>query len=674
MGGKIFINYRRGDDPGYTQALYQRLEDEFAAGDLFMDVEGHIKPGDDFVEVLIRQVAACDVLVAVIGPRWADLMAERAGATDDFVAIEIKAALDQGKRVIPVLVGGAAMPRADRVPEPIRALARRNAVGLRPERFKADCQGLVTALKEHLAAAERERAAHTHAERAAAEAEREERESEEAARIAAAEERGRAQALSGLSPEEVAKAEELANWDAIMGRADAQALRDHLARFPRGVTAQFTLAKLEEALWAALGPSPDIASLKAFLDEFPKGTYAPTARMELATLEARADAVRAEERQRAQETADWAAVAGSADPAAIERFLTAWPWGRHAAAARARLGELRGRHFGRRVAAYIGGATAIVVIAYFTLVPGEAIWRLLYDRSRHTIWANCGGHLAITPDGRHLIGSRFRSGGVMTVCELPSGREVRSIGLGSEHVYVRSVAVTPDGRHVISVYNNATTKVWELESGRELRTLSQYMNSFGALAVTPDSARVVTGDDSKSIKVWELASGRELHRLSEGSSVLSLTITPDGRHVISGTLDSAIKVWELASGRQVGAVSGHSGLVASLAVTPDGRHVISGGREGAIRVWELGTGRNPRVLRGHSDNISSLAVAPDGRRLVSGSWDHTIKVWELESGRELRTLTGHSRAVISVGVTPDGRHVISASGDQTTKVWDISGL
>jgi len=66
MAGKIFINYRRGDDPGFTQALYQRLEDEFPAGDLFMDVEGHIKPRDDFVEVLNSQVAACDVLLAVL--------------------------------------------------------------------------------------------------------------------------------------------------------------------------------------------------------------------------------------------------------------------------------------------------------------------------------------------------------------------------------------------------------------------------------------------------------------------------------------------------------------------------------------------------------------------------------------------------------------------------------
>jgi len=124
-----------------------------------MDVEGHIKPGDHFEKVLNAQVAAADVVLVVIGPRWTESLAARQSDRNDYVAIEIKAALDQGKRVIPVLVGGALLPRADTLPEAIRQLVFRQAVGIRPERFKADCQSLVTALKDSLAAAEQERAA-----------------------------------------------------------------------------------------------------------------------------------------------------------------------------------------------------------------------------------------------------------------------------------------------------------------------------------------------------------------------------------------------------------------------------------------------------------------------------------------------------------------------------------
>lgn len=302
MSGKIFINYRRGDDAGFAHALYQRLQDEFTAADLFMDVQGHIKPGDDFVEVLVAQVAASDVLLVVIGPRWSDLLTARQSDPDDFVAIEIKAALDQGKRVIPVLVGGAPMPPADILPEQIRSLARRQAVGLRPERFLTDCQGLVAALKEHLVAASQERAARTEVERQTAETARHKAQEFAAERANAAEELVRAESALGLSAEEISKAEELANWNFVKVGSDTQELRDHLARFPGGTTERYALAKLDELVWVGLGSAPSIGQLEAYLNEFPKGVYVSNAQAEIGKRQKSEAGAKAAERRSPMET------------------------------------------------------------------------------------------------------------------------------------------------------------------------------------------------------------------------------------------------------------------------------------------------------------------------------------------------------------------------------------
>jgi hypothetical protein len=279
-----------------------------------MDVEGSIKPGDDFVEVLSTQVGACDVMLAIIGPRWRDLLVGRASDPADFVTIEIRTAFGMGKRVIPVLVGGASIQHADELPEAIQPLARRNAVGLRPERFKADCQGLVTALKEQLAGAEKERAARTEAERAAAEADRHKREAEEAARIDAAEVRARAQRVAGMSPEEIRKAEELVNWDFIKERDQPQELLDHLARFPNGVTTRNARARLEDLVWDGITftpAAPTVETLKAFLNEFPDGKNAEEARAQLKDLERNAAEAKAADEQRRQETEAWDTIASS---------------------------------------------------------------------------------------------------------------------------------------------------------------------------------------------------------------------------------------------------------------------------------------------------------------------------------------------------------------------------
>jgi formylglycine-generating enzyme required for sulfatase activity len=377
MAGKIFINYRRGDDAGFTHALYQRLEEEFSPADLFMDVEGHIKPGDDFVEVLNAQIAAADVVLVVIGPRWTDLLASGQSDRDDFVAIEINAALAQGKRLIPLLVGGADMPRSDTLPEAIRPLARRNAVGLRPERFKTDCQGLITALKDSLAAAEQERAARTEAERNAASAARLRAEAQAAARAEAAEERGRTQAAAGLSGEEIRKAEELASWDFVKDRNDVQDLRDHLARFPNGPTERWARAKLDGLVWTGLGSMPVIESLRAYLDEFPKGANAGAAQAQIAELEREAAQARAAEQRRRQETAEWDAVAVSTDKEAIKAFLKRWPNGQHADAAWKRIAELR--RDARRLRRLVTSVRPVVLVWVVSAIGALAVaWEAAY--------------------------------------------------------------------------------------------------------------------------------------------------------------------------------------------------------------------------------------------------------------------------------------------------------
>ena len=69
MAGKIFINYRRDDSIGMAGRLHDRLAQTFGRDKLFMDVD-HIPAGVDFVAHLNNQVAACDVVLVVIGPNW----------------------------------------------------------------------------------------------------------------------------------------------------------------------------------------------------------------------------------------------------------------------------------------------------------------------------------------------------------------------------------------------------------------------------------------------------------------------------------------------------------------------------------------------------------------------------------------------------------------------------
>jgi hypothetical protein len=209
MAGKIFINYRRGDDPGTTGRLFDRLQIAFGPEQLFLDIDS-IAPGLDFVRILNERVAESDVVLAVIGKGWIDARdsdgARRLDDPHDFVLIEISSALAQGKRVIPVLVGEAKMPRPNELPEAIRPLVTRNAVRLTYERFNTDTQGLIKALQKALEDIETARDAEA-ARRAQVDKERK-RQREEAERRAEEERRRKQSEIewSSIRPEPLAAA------------------------------------------------------------------------------------------------------------------------------------------------------------------------------------------------------------------------------------------------------------------------------------------------------------------------------------------------------------------------------------------------------------------------------------------------------------------------------------
>lgn len=144
-----FLSYRRSDTAGHVGRLHDHLAARFGAERVFIDM-GDITAGEDFTRALEREVARADVVLVVIGNGW--LAASEGGRRrlddpGDHHRREIEAAIAQGKRIVPVLVEGARMPRDTELPEPLRALARCQAVELRDARWTDDVAALARAVE-----------------------------------------------------------------------------------------------------------------------------------------------------------------------------------------------------------------------------------------------------------------------------------------------------------------------------------------------------------------------------------------------------------------------------------------------------------------------------------------------------------------------------------------------
>ncbi len=151
----IFISYRRSDSQADAGRIYDRLAAHFGPKAVFKDVDD-IPPGADFRDYLNTTLNQCLVVLVVIGPGWLTATdsagQRRLDNPADWVRVEVEEALRRdGVLVVPLLVGHAAMPRPDELPNSLQNLAYRNCGEARPDPdFHRDMSRLIARLKQYL--------------------------------------------------------------------------------------------------------------------------------------------------------------------------------------------------------------------------------------------------------------------------------------------------------------------------------------------------------------------------------------------------------------------------------------------------------------------------------------------------------------------------------------------
>ena len=151
--GGIFISYRREETAANAGRLYDHLSDRFGADHVFMDVDS-IAIGVDFTKAVVAAVSACSLLLVLVGKDWLSSTdsdgRRRIDNPDDWIRIEIEAALQRDIPVVPVLVDGAELPYADDLPPSLQPFVRRQAFRLSHVGFRAEVASLIEAVAKVL--------------------------------------------------------------------------------------------------------------------------------------------------------------------------------------------------------------------------------------------------------------------------------------------------------------------------------------------------------------------------------------------------------------------------------------------------------------------------------------------------------------------------------------------
>lgn len=282
-------------------------------------------------------------------------------------------------------------------------------------------------------------------------------------------------------------------------------------------------------------------------------------------------------------------------------------------------------------------------------------------------------------------------------------REVKTFRGHSHGIW--AVAFSPNGTTLVSGGADRLVRMWDIETGRLLRSLRGHTNDIRAIVFTPDGQTMATGSEDRTIRLWNGVTGEPTKLLFTryDHNVCSLSLSPDGLMLARGSHNKDIKIWEVTTGTELMTLLGkdqydHHWSVC-VAFSPDGIHLASGTDIGRIKIWEVLPSGEEKVLHdGHwrrdqedttetrgyfiEDDggfqkpmdywIGAMIFTPDGKRLITGSRDHTIKFFQMPEVVEEKTLTAHSGWVRSFAISPDGKVLVSASDDQTIRLWDLT--
>lgn len=209
-----------------------------------------------------------------------------------------------------------------------------------------------------------------------------------------------------------------------------------------------------------------------------------------------------------------------------------------------------------------------------------------------------------------------------------------------------------------------------------------HLDVVEAVAFSPDGHLAISGGKDKLLKLWEVASGKELRSASFEHEVKSVAWSPDGG-TIAVVAGAVAILYDAATWRERIRISGAPLNIEAIAFTPDGRRIVIAGNPALdnnrvmVSVWDVGDGRRLHILQSSEVFYSAEAVAisPDGRlaALGAGTGDKSsVIVWDIQSGKVVRSFAAHSRPVRAIGFAAGGGQIVSVGEDETIKRWDAA--
>lgn len=269
--------------------------------------------------------------------------------------------------------------------------------------------------------------------------------------------------------------------------------------------------------------------------------------------------------------------------------------------------------------------------------------------------------VAVSPDGKQVAVAGFRRAAVF---DAENGKELWNFDtLPDEYSppFVMAFAYSPDGKLLATSgtsskvggrhgYKGGLMTIRDARTGREVRRFGILSHASESIAFSPDGKLFAAGTNGAGgelpepgeVRVWDSSTGelRHVWKAKESvvpgkdrSSASGIAFSPDGSSIAVASSDRTVRIRDVVTGEIRRTLKGHQGGVRRVAYSADGRWLASAGHDRTVRIWNARSGEQALLLDVSVPKINALIFSPDGKSLVAGGGDFLrsgeVRMWNL---------------------------------------------
>jgi WD40 repeat protein len=226
---------------------------------------------------------------------------------------------------------------------------------------------------------------------------------------------------------------------------------------------------------------------------------------------------------------------------------------------------------------------------------------------------------------------------------------------------VQTIVLSPDSKKVASGSRDGTVKLWNIDTGKVIKTWTGHTKKVMTVSWSPDGGRVVSGSLGGTFRVWDVESGKTiLGPINTGKDVRAVCYSPDAKMIATVTDRDELKVWDAINTGEL--LKTFKGRFSSLACAWTSRM------------------ENRKSIQPHGLNLtcagtSTISLSPNDRILASTSYlDKTAKLWNPDTNQPIGTPLRHPDRVRTANFSADGKFLVTSCLDRHIYTWDVSAI